>query len=94
MVFVQKPSAIQSPSDMMKMILLVTVETLIKTEECNYRRSAWNTGVSQGTIQHKLLMHRVTSGSYMLFCESDCLGYLRVIDQLLEELCQTHFDVC
>lgn len=92
MLIVQKPSGIQSPSNKMKIILLITMETLIKTEECNCSRSAWNNGVSWRTIQHKLLMHRVTSGSEMLFC--DCLGYLWVIDQSLEELCQIHFDAC
>lgn len=51
-LIVQKPSGIQSPSHTMKIILLITMETLIKTKVCNYSRSAQDNGVSRRTIQH------------------------------------------
>lgn len=51
-LIVQKPSGIQSLSDTMKIILLITMETLIKTKVCNYSRSAQDNGVSRRTIQH------------------------------------------
>lgn len=49
---VQRLSGIQSPSDIMKIILLITMETLIKTEVCNYSRSARDNGDSRRIILH------------------------------------------
>lgn len=49
---VQEPSGIQSPSDIMKIILRITMETLIKTEVCNYSRSAQDNGDSRRIILH------------------------------------------
>lgn len=51
-LIVQKPSGIQSPSDIMKIILLITMETLIKTEVCNYSRSAQDNGDCWRIILH------------------------------------------
>ncbi len=51
-LIVQKPSGIQSPSDIMKIILLITMGTLIKTEVCNYSRSAQDNGDSRRIILH------------------------------------------
>ena len=51
-LIVQKPSGIQSPSDIMKIIRLITMETLIKTEVCNYSRSARHNGDSRRIILH------------------------------------------
>lgn len=51
-LFVQEPSGIQSPSDIMKIILLITMETLIKTEVCNYSGSVQNNRVSGRMILH------------------------------------------
>lgn len=39
-----KPSGNRSASDIMKITLLITMETLIKTEVCHYSGSAQNSG--------------------------------------------------
>lgn len=52
MLIVKKPSGIRSPSDMMKIILAITMETLIKTEVCNYSRYTQDNGDSREIILH------------------------------------------
>lgn len=52
-LIVQKPSGIKSPSDIRKIILLITMETLIKTEVCNYSKSAQDNGDSWRIILHR-----------------------------------------